>query len=432
MKTKLILLVLAACWLFSCKESGTDPVVLELSAESFSNITSGDTTLQVEITSSADWTVRSDAQWCVPVVQKGSGDYTLKIAVGVNIEQKVRAARLTVSSGASTRYVRITQKASIEDVEDYHYSLPVVFHVLYKDRDDRLQYVEEGRLAQILTRVNELYRSHLNSPEMNLEFILPETDPEGNTMEEPGVDRVQWSTATIDCEKFMSDQNNTYTKLMWDPNKYINVMIYNFTDEGGNMVTLGISHLPYSVRGSNQLEGLNQTSNSYIGLSQLKYAHCVSINSKFIYDESIGNTYYTTDVNVTLAHELGHYLGLHHVFSEDHNGNLLDGCVDSDYCEDTPTYNKVQYDDDYARIVEEFGDKAFPELVKRTDCSGEEFTSYNIMDYSISYSNQFTDDQRTRIRHVLNYSPLIPGPKIGLKSRASSQEKLDLPMRIVR
>lgn len=431
MKTKLILFVLAAFWLFSCKESGTDPVVLELSAEAFSNITSGDTTLQVGITSSADWMVSSDAQWCVPAVQKGSGDYTLKIAVGVNIEQKARTARVTVNSGGSTRFVRITQQASTEDVENYHYRLPVVFHVLYKDRNDRMQYVEEGRLAQILTRVNELFRSHLNSPDMNLEFYLSETDPEGNPMDEPGVDRVQWATATIDCDKFMSDNNNTYSHLMWDPNEYINVMIYNFAHEGGNAVTLGIVHLPYTVRGSYQLEGLNLTSNSYIGLSQLKYAHCVSINSKFIYDESTEKMYNSADVNVTLAHELGHYLGLHHVFSEDNNGNMLDDCVDTDYCEDTPTYNRIQYND-LVRIMQELSEITFQGLVKRTDCSREEFTSYNIMDYSVSYSNQFTDDQRTRIRHVLNYSPMIPGPKIGLKSRASSQEKLDLPMRIVR
>ena len=37
-----------------------------------------------------------------------------------------------------------------------------------------------------------------------------------------------------------------------------------------------------------------------------------------------------------------------------------------------------------------------------------EFISYNIMDYAISYSNQFTQNQRERIRHVLSYSPLIP------------------------
>ncbi len=55
----------------------------------------------------------------------------------------------------------------------------------------------------------------------------------------------------------------------------------------------------------------------------------------------------------------------------------------------------------------------FENLVKRTGCDWYRVYLYNIMDYAISYSNQFTLNQRERIRHVLSYSPLIPGPKKG-------------------
>ena len=34
------------------------------------------------------------------------------------------------------------------------------------------------------------------------------------------------------------------------------------------------------------------------------------------------------------------------------------------------------------------------------------------MDYSISYSFSFSPEQKQRIRKVLYYSPLIPGPKL--------------------
>ena len=56
------------------------------------------------------------------------------------------------------------------------------------------------------------------------------------------------------------------------------------------------------------------------------------------------------------------------------------------------------------------------------------------MDYSYSYLNQFTSDQFSRVRHVLMYSPLIPGPKIGqsTSARAVSDGPLDLPIRIVK
>ena len=73
----------------------------------------------------------------------------------------------------------------------------------------------------------------------------------------------------------------------------------------------------------------------------MEYPHCVSINSNYIYVNSNNEYYYTTDVYNTLAHELGHYLGLHHAFSED--GDNTDLCEDTDYCTDTPTYNITKY-----------------------------------------------------------------------------------------
>ena len=55
------------------------------------------------------------------------------------------------------------------------------------------------------------------------------------------------------------------------------------------------------------------------------------------------------------------------------------------------------------------------------------------MDYSVSYSDRFTDDQRDRIRHVLTYSPLIPGPKKGVtKTRSATATPLDLPIRVIK
>ena len=78
------------------------------------------------------------------------------------------------------------------------------------------------------------------------------------------------------------------------------------------------------------------------------------------------------------------------------------------------SYNKQEYDSKCDYIYENEREKyTFKNLVKRTGCDGIEFISYNIMDYAISYSNQFTQNQRERIRHVLSYSPLIPGPKKG-------------------
>ena len=42
--------------------------------------------------------------------------------------------------------------------DDYEYKLPVVFHVLYKDKNDQKQYPSEARLKLVLDSVNALYK----------------------------------------------------------------------------------------------------------------------------------------------------------------------------------------------------------------------------------------------------------------------------------
>ena len=108
----------------------------------------------------------------------------------------------------------------------------------------------------------------------------------------------------------------------------------------------------------------------------------------------------------TLAHELGHYLGLFHVFSGGDNGQT------TDYCEDTPDYDRPAYDTWLASVSR----LTFAQAAQRQDRNGTTFTSYNIMDYYYGYRDRITPDQRTRIRHVLDYSPLIPGPKIAVEN----------------
>lgn len=51
-----------------------------------------------------------------------------------------------------------------------------------------------------------------------------------------------------------------------------------------------------------------------VDYTNIPYPHCVSINNDYIYDH---DAYYSSsDIVATLTHELGHYLGLRHAFSE--------------------------------------------------------------------------------------------------------------------
>jgi len=342
--------------------------------------------------------------------------------------------------------------------DNYRYQLPVIFHIFYfKDLDDRdLNKIKNtydiSRIAYILKNVNDLwkglYDSESKGRDMGVDFVLATHNEKGEKLKYPGIEYVEWTGDSINPQDFMKwnkKGRSPYTSYIWEPNDYINIMLYPFkSNNNDKAITLGISHLPYNASG-HELEGLKATDKTFITKSNLAFPYCVSINECYAsakYDSKryiafLGRDRYNSsmvDVSSTLAHELGHYLGLLHVFTEKDNGEYADDCKDTDYCEDTPTYNKLEYDKwltEYLKMPE----ISFTKAIKRTNCEGEDFDSHNIMDYSVTCADRITEDQHKRIRNVLYYSPLIPGPKknkiSSAKTRASySDEIINLPIMI--
>ena len=299
--------------------------------------------------------------------------------------------------------------------------LPVVFHVFYADENDATQKVPANRLRQVLNNVNELYRGTYSGGEStNIAFTLASTADAGKRLDAPGVEYVKLgkNEYPIDPYVLMNDKTGKFKQYMWDPNKYINVYVYHFSQTKENATTLGVSHMAVSSKGNHELEGLVVANSNYLTLENLTTPFCVSVNSKYVNEES--NRYndwpnlrtftiHSADFNVTLAHELGHYLGLFHVFGEE-KGEYIDGFKDTDYCKDTPTYNKVAYDNFLTEYVKTHNahNADLNELLKRTGSDGKTFTSNNIMDYALSLGHTFTKNQTERMYHVLGYSPLMP------------------------
>jgi len=367
--------------------------------------------LSLGIESNTYWTLTSDASWCSPSLTSGCECMEVQVAVTANDEQEQRIATLTLSStdGPMVQTMQITQQRLTPD-STTHYRLPVVFHVLYNKESNKKQNVIEGHLAELIGEVNKLYAQC--GVDLGLEFAMATHDPEGNLLEEPGVDRHKINEATLNSSFFMGYGRDPkkYCTYMWDPNRYINIFIYTFEDKG----ILGISHFPYVVK-PHAMEGLAELETD-APWEELPWPQCVSINNEYIYSHE---AYYTmTDVVNTLAHELGHFLGLRHAFSEDPETYDRDICLDSDFCTDTPTYNKVAYDKFMQGCMTSGGsvdDNEKQLLMMREDCdTGEEFRSTNIMDYAYTEANRFTPQQAARIRYVLEHSPYIPGPKVRL------------------
>ena len=301
--------------------------------------------------------------------------------------------------------------------DDYVYHLPVIFHVFYSNSK---QYIEYTRLKEILSNVNELYQGDvycyqidtIPSENLHILFELAEKDESGKKLSTPGVEYIKVSESEFDCESFMKDKN--YAKYCWDQNNYINVMVYAFKKTDENGTTLGISHLPYQVGGYPQIEGLSNGKN-YPLSKPGKFPYCVSLNSIYVGKENEGTryttdknhkryTYNTADPNATLAHELGHYLGLFHSFSEKTvkgKSEAANDDDDSDYCDDTPSYNRMAYGEwlkkyiSDAKAIKPDTALSMRELAKRTNSKDKEWQSDNMMDYSICYSMRFTLNRQT-------------------------------------
>ena len=402
----------------SCDHSEKiDDIKLEISQNIFRNIDNNGGKITVAITSNSEWIIANSADWCIPDKYQGEGNDILTIKILANTKHANRQTNLIISAQGINQTIKISQqKGEVNpDLDKIHYQLPVIFHVLYQNENDINQYIKEDHLKDVLVRTNHFYQSEKCGIDINLEFVLATKDKNGTTL--------PFNELPIDCEKFMRDNTGKYTSLLWEPNEYINIMVYPFTDSQ----ILGISTFPYSLKDF-FLEGTQQVSASWITLENLSFPYCISINSSYIYEQSTDERINQNDAAITLAHELGHYLGLRHVFSE---GGTTSMCTDTDYCKDTPSYNRSEYEQ-WLNNLDKQNKYQLKDLAKRYSCEKGEYEAHNIMDYAYCFYNEITLEQRKRIRHILNYSPLIPGPKESRIDTRGVQGRLNLPICIMK
>ncbi|MDI9257499.1 T9SS type A sorting domain-containing protein [Flavobacterium sedimenticola] len=266
-------------------------------------------------------------------------------------------------------------------------TIPVVVHVLSNgDLVGVNENLADARIFSQIQVLNQDFRRMLDTPGYNdsefgadteIEFCLAQQKPDGTATN--GINRITVSQGSFDTRPEVETMKTT---TQWDPLRYFNIWVVNFGGSINNL--LGYAQFP-STSG---LPGLN-TNGGAANTDGVVISY-TSFGSQAI--ANVGAYSSTYNRGRTTTHEMGHALGLRHIWG-DGNGNYQTGVTDcsaTDYCADTPPAGYLHYGcqtdvdtcfDDYVDMVE------------------------NYMDYSDdTCMNIFTNDQKTRIMTVMNNS----------------------------
>lgn len=211
-------------------------------------------------------------------------------------------------------------------------SLPVIVHVIHDGEEPGTRSnLSQAQIYSQLEVLNEDFRRMAGTPGFNedpvgadiqIEFCPARVDPDGQILEEPGIHRINRRTRGFPAPPYSRFflKSDLMPLTIWDPEKYINIWVCDADNERGQ-VLLGFAQYPNasSLSGIPANNGLAQTDG-------------IVINYKAFGRE--GSLLFPFIGGRTTTHEMGHYLGLMHVWGED--GQDDGGCEIDDYCLDTP------------------------------------------------------------------------------------------------
>ena len=304
------------------------------------------------------------------------------------------------------------------------YYIPVVFHIVYNTDNQNLpdsvihsqiDVLNEDyrRLNQNASNTRDEFLEFAGDP--NIEFFLANIDPEGNPTNgiiHQYTDKEEFlmfedflsNEITLDEVKFSSSGGSD----AWDTNKYLNIWVCNI----GSLDILGLelgqvfgyAYPPVDI--DQALIELSETQTVPDWPTDM-LTNDESVQGVVLHYTAVGRNNPTanedgmTENNEGRAavHEIGHYLGLRHIWGDALALFGEDGCLVDDGISDTPNAN------DQAGYVCDFN---------KNTCSGDVFGSSsedlpdmveNYMDYSPDNClNMFTNGQINVMRNILEIS----------------------------
>lgn len=284
-------------------------------------------------------------------------------------------------------------------------TIPVIFHIIHAGTEVGTGYNISNELIQAqLEQVNNDLRkkagtsgdnSNAVGADTGIELVPALFDENLELLDEPGVNRINAAELGLSTGTYSKNYLNIVAKpiTQWDPTLYLNIWVCNLS--GG---LLGYAQFPEA----STLEGINESGTADTDGIAILYK---TVGSTDMPNPLASGPYANYSRGRTLTHELGHALGLRHIWGDG-------GCDVDDYCSDTPTCDGANY--------------GCPEGA--TSCEGSVEMVENYMDYTYdSCMSTFTNEQRTRMRTVLNNSVR----RVELLSSDRATASIALPVELI-
>ncbi|MFM1746098.1 MAG: hypothetical protein RLZZ630_2035 [Bacteroidota bacterium] len=267
------------------------------------------------------------------------------------------------------------------------YTIPVVFHVIHTGTGVGAGYnISDAQIQSQITVLNEDFRK-LNadwatvpsvfqgvSADSEIEFCLAQRDPFG--LPSTGIERINRTSLNFTAPPYQKTYIDTAIKprTIWNTNQYLNIWVLPDFSTGASQL-LGYATFPPS----SGLPGLTGGVGTATTDGVVLWYRCVG---------RTGNLDPSYNKGRTATHEIGHWLGLRHIWGDATCGN--------DYCSDTPPQNTAN-----------FGNPIFPSLSSCTGNAPNGDMFMNYMDYCNDLSlKMYTANQKTRMQTALQASPM--------------------------
>ena len=286
------------------------------------------------------------------------------------------------------------------------YNIPVVIHIIHDgDCIGTGENITDAQAISQITVMNQDYRRMASTPgganstglavDCEINFVLAKRDPSGNPT--TGIVRhqiVPYSNNVSDGStgpdwETTADTETMKAATIWDPTKYLNMWTIRPgglpLNSGGQQGLLGYAQFPTGSTLTGIPAGTTTANTDGVVAAFNAMGTLSADDGTFILND-------VYNLGRTMTHEVGHWLGLRHIWGDNTTCPATNNSTTKDYCADTPAANTANYDCNLTA-------NSCPST------PGNDMVQ-NYMDYTNdACMDTFTADQKTRMQTVMVNSP---------------------------